>query len=125
MGWVIRYIKDRDMSTENIAMAISRMILIRSFPPEIITKAASMLGDSNALGQRSLIRPMVDIINQKGPRPGSFAISVTHSRRNTDFHSPKDPGRLRQAITQHFTDIGASTHNICWEKVGFMKTGMQ
>ena len=121
MGWLIRFIKDRDMSTENIARSVSRMNYIRALPHQLIDRVITRLTSHKALNKRSLFKPISEAAGHD--RPGSFSVVVRHSERNTKWCRVSQGSRLRAAIVSHFVSLSKSRRNILWKKIATMSAG--
>ena len=101
MGWIIRFINNRDLAVENIAVAISRQSLLGHCPPDLLVRMHDRMERAQAAGipklsARSYLVPTSEALAAKGPNAGMFGVSLKPSRRNTK-QVPVTSG-LRNAI---------------------------
>ena len=86
MGWLIRFIHNRDLAVENIVTAYTRQSLVLA--------ACGWDGGAQQMFEqlkiaglappaRSLLQPATVIMENKGALPGAFLLQVKRSRRNS------------------------------------------
>lgn len=84
MGYLIRFINNRDLAPENIVTASVRIRLVLDSPPGTIASLFNRLSALNCpIPARSIIGLANDLTRIRGNLPGEFALNLKPSRRNT------------------------------------------
>lgn len=85
MGWLIRFIHNRDLAAENIITAYTRQCVLLSFPPHFLAELHCKLEETDVkLPARSLLKMIADYhLHIDGVRPGSYNQRIKPSRRNS------------------------------------------
>lgn len=84
VGWLIRFIHNRDLAAENIATALARASALYSIPETVAHSMRARMDAVGAVpGQRSVMRSVKDIMAATGPATGMRLVHLRQSRRNT------------------------------------------
>ena len=84
MGFLIRFINNRDLAPENIMSAAVRSRVILDAPAGTLYSLFKRLKKSNCtLPARSIVTLAYDRRSLRGKIPGEYALHLTPSRRNT------------------------------------------
>ena len=83
MGYLIRFINNRDLAPENIMTAAVRTRLILDAPPGVLSSLFARLKKMNCpIPARSVIGLANDLKRVRGRIPGEYAVELKPSRRN-------------------------------------------
>jgi len=82
MGWLIRFIHNRDLAVENIVTAYVRQRLVLTAPVEALSTLDERLDHIGVkLPVRSLLLSVNRILDLKGAMSGDFAVEVRRNKR--------------------------------------------
>ena len=107
IGWLMRFVKNRDMAVENIVMAMAKNASICQLPPAIVQSLRQRVSEAGVrLPAGSMLRQATDIITDRGSIPGSHGVSVhaTHFNcRRRRVHRPS--AELKAAALRYCTSL--------------------
>ena len=83
MGWLTRFIHNRDRAVENITMAYCRHLLVVGVTKDTSSIAEQLRVVGLTLPKHSLLQQADDIIEEKGYLPGEYKVQAKRSRRNS------------------------------------------
>ena len=84
VGWLIRFIHNRDLAAENIAAALARGSALYSMPTALTQAMRTRLDAVGAVpGARSVLRSVKQLVAAGGPSPGMRLVGLRRTRRNT------------------------------------------
>ena len=101
IGWLMRFIKNRDMAVENIVTAMSKNSAVCQLPPGIVGSIRSRIAAAGIrLPPGSMLKHATEVFTERGSLPGSYTVSVkktrfTCRRRNV----PRTTLELKKAAT--------------------------
>lgn len=82
MGWLIRFIHNRDLAAENIVTAYTRQRFVLSAPQEALQSLHTKMEQAGlTLPARSLLNSTKKVLLQKGALAGEFAVDVSRNSR--------------------------------------------
>jgi len=82
MGWLIRYIHNRDLAAENIVTAYIRQCFVLAAPAEALDSLLAKLEKAGmALPMRSLLNNAKRVIKQKQGLAGAYAVELNRNAR--------------------------------------------
>lgn len=106
MGWLIRFIKNRDMAVENMVSCLARQSALQQLPPGVVSSIRDRLHDAGInLPSGSILKQAASLLTDRGSLPGSYNVSVTHTRCSSR-RVPKPPPLLTAAVRQLCIDLG-------------------
>jgi hypothetical protein len=107
MGWIIRFIHNRDKATQNIAYQCSRASMLGMIPSDVLQGICDRYRRSNTqINERSVLMDAETVMTAKQTAgAGMFMVSIHQSRRNTK-ENVKARGKLRQQIRRHLEQSG-------------------
>ena len=84
MGWLVRFVHNRDLVVENIVNAYARQSIILACPNNDLRQTLANMEDANiTLPLGSMFRLASSIEEAKRALPGAYEVDVRESRRNT------------------------------------------
>ena len=126
MGWVIRFVKNRNRIAENIVMATSRQSAMRQIHPAAMSSLRNRL---HARGIRpaanSFLKHANDTLEDREylSTPGSYAVAVNHTSRNT--HPVRNcPRRLKALARQLCSDLHIHARRVDTDSTKVMTNGI-
>ena len=112
MGWVIRFINNRDLAAENIMTANCRLRFILDSPAGAINKLVSKLElVGHALPPTSVLSVAKEIQKLKDGLAGEYSFNVRPTWRNSRNVSPSDVATEEKSITTHVRTLWRSLKN--------------
>jgi hypothetical protein len=108
MGWVIRFIKNKDLATENILHSYCRQSVLGKVPPQVKKIILRRCNRSDVkLAAKSWFTSCDDALQEKGSLPGSHLVEIKRTRRNTQA-LPKLPRKLQRVIKRWGKQTGTN-----------------
>jgi hypothetical protein len=105
MGWLVRFVKNRDMAVENMVSCLSRQSALAELPPGVVACIRNRLKASNIkLPPTSLLKEAAETLADRGCVPGSYQVSTQHTRYNSR-RLPKPPSQLIVAVRKMCNDL--------------------
>lgn len=105
VGWLIRFIHNRNLATENIVTACSRSAALGQVPAQVIASLVKRVEVSGAnFPDRSLLNAASKVVESKGPGAGMFCIAVKRTRRNSRNTIPT--ARLLEEFSRSTGQLG-------------------
>jgi hypothetical protein len=110
MGWIIRFIHNRDKATQNIVYQCSRAAMLGMIPSDVLEGLCSRFqATGTKIHERSvLMAPRAVMSAKKTADAGMFMVSIQPSRRNTKTNVTAKK-RLRNQIRLHLEQTGRPT----------------
>jgi hypothetical protein len=110
MGWIIRFIHNRDKATQNIVLQCSRAAMLGLVPTGVLRSLGTRVAATKSkISERSVLMDAMTVMktDRQKSHAGMFLLSVQKSRRNTT-QNVAARGRLRQAIRKHVKRTGGA-----------------
>jgi hypothetical protein len=111
MGWIIRFIHNRDKATSNIVYQCSRASMLAMVPFDVLRNIRKIfLASGSKVHERSIIMDAEAVMNSKQTSSaGMFTVGIRSSRRNTKTLVAAR-GKLRTQIKNHLTKTKGPAH---------------
>jgi len=108
MGWLVRFVHNRDLAVENIVTAYSRQTVILSTPHIGLQETVANLERVNVhLSKNSMFRMASSLQEAQHNLPGAYAVDVRETRRNTRvLRGTNITGETRESLRAICTRLG-------------------
>jgi hypothetical protein len=108
MGWLVRFVHNRDLAVENIVTAYSQQTVILACPNKGLRETLANMEEAGiTLPKRSMFRLASSIEEAKRALPGAYEVDVRESRRNTKvLQGHTLPTVTRKALQSISTRLG-------------------
>jgi hypothetical protein len=114
VGWMIRFVHNRDLAVENIVKAMVRRQTILFAPGNMIKNLLAKLPKCHLnLPLQSSLFLVKDLLARKRKLPGSYALELTPSRRNDRHFNLPTSHREAMGRYCHSLKIKAPDYNEC------------
>jgi len=107
MGWLIRFVHNRDLAVENIATAYARQIVVLSAPvpgiPEFLRRLHTL---KLQLPVKSILSLSEEVEEAKHALPGAYEVDIRETTRNVKLlRAAALPEGFQQAATRLFARL--------------------
>ena len=100
MGYIIRFIHNRDLAAENIMTAYCRLRLVLDSPPRAVTNLMDKLkSQTHVLPYNSMLSIANEIARIRTGQPGVYSYYINATRRNSRSLAYKDVQTEQKSIT--------------------------
>ena len=126
MGWLIRFVKNRDLIAENIMMALAKQSAMRQIHPDVLACVRSRLKTRGITpAANSFLKHALDTLESREylSTPGTYAVSVQHTTRNTRA-AKNCPDRVKNLARQMCSDLHISVRSIDMKSTKVMSDGI-
>lgn len=97
MGWLVRFIHNRNLAIENLIVACTRKVLIGLAPANVVTLMVARMQETNSTASaRSFLADSKEISEKIKSKAGMFLVKVVPSRRNCKVVAT--PGNVKSAL---------------------------
>ena len=109
MGWLVRFVHNRDLAVENIATAYARQIVVLSAPvpgiPDVLQRLNTL---KLQLPVKSILSLADKVEEAKHALPGAYEVDIRETTRNVKLLRDALPEGFQQAATRLFARLGFS-----------------
>jgi hypothetical protein len=127
IGWLMRFIKNRDMAVESIVMALGKNSAVCQLPPGVIgTLRARIAAAGISLPKGSMLRAATDLIADRGSLPGSYRVSVNTTRFTCRRRRLARPSQeLKATAVARCRALAMGQGNIDWTTLKVLVSGVK
>jgi hypothetical protein len=129
VGWLVRFVHNRNLAIENLVVACTRKVLIGLAPAEVVTLMVDRLRGTNCTpSARSFLSDSKEIDDNIKSKAGMFLVAIVPSRRNSKLvFTPVNVKTALEgflAITKGFDNRKAHSTAAAKKKVRRMVAGV-
>lgn len=105
MGWLIRFVKNRDLAVENMMVCLAKQSALSQVPPGAAESIRDRMQQSKiVLPSTSILKQASTVLSDRGSIAGGYGVSVRHTRYNSRSVRRPTP-MLTAAVRQLCSDL--------------------
>ena len=125
MGWLIRFVKNRDLAVENMVTCLAKQSALCQVPPGVAASIRDRMQQGNiVLPRSSILKQASTVMSDRGSVPGGYEVSVRHTRYNTRAVRRPTP-ELKAAVRRLCTDLQISFSRVDMDSTKEMTAGVK